>query len=145
MNQPLSSFANQRGFTLMESLIALVLFAIIILGSGTAIKSMLTTQKEMNVGFIVLNEMQKRLQEAQDKAATSGMCARISTTEYEINTENTYYFGCSTEKIVIPGDNPPTTSKEIEWPILAASDDSETTAKNCAAGVLDESCFIVGR
>lgn len=139
MNQPLSSFANQRGFTLMESLIALVLFAIIILGSGTAIKSMLTTQKEMNVGFIVVNEMQKRLQQAQDKTDTSGMCARVSTDNFTV-AGKTFYISCSIAEITV------STTQKSEWPVLAASHVSLSIAQACAAGTsLHESCFVVGR
>lgn len=139
MKQPRSSFAKQRGFTLMESLIALVLFAIIILGSGTAIKSMLTTQKEMNIGFIVVNEMQKRLQDAQDETATLGMCARISTNNLSV-AGTTFYIGCSVQEITVSA------TQKVEWPVLAASSHSLSTANGCATGTtLHNSCFVVGR
>lgn len=136
--QPLLS-VSQRGFTLIESLIALVLFAIIVLGSSVAIQQMLSTQKEMNISFIVVNEMQNRLQSAQDKTNVTNVCDRVSTLPYEINSSQKYYFGCSTEKISAG-------TKTIEWPVLAASTTSETVASNCAKGTLiDPTCYVVGR
>lgn len=136
--QPLLS-VSQRGFTLIESLIALVLFAVIVLGSSVAIKHMLITQKEMNISFIVVNEMQNRLQSAQDKTDVINVCDRVLTTPYEINSSQKYYFGCFTEKISAG-------TKTIEWPVLAVSTISETVATDCAKGsVIDPTCYVVGR
>lgn len=132
------SFANQHGFTLLESLVALVIFAIIVLGSSAAIKHMFNNQKDMNMSFIVVNEMQKRLQNAQDKSDIANICDRISTSPLTVNSEFTYYFGCSTQSLTVNG-------VDIQWPILAASSQSVTIANNCAADTLHSSCYVVGK
>ncbi|WP_436913948.1 PulJ/GspJ family protein [Acinetobacter schindleri] len=131
-------FVNQQGVTLLESLIALILFSIIVLGSSAAIKQMLSTQKDMNISFIVINEMQQRLQKAQDKVNVGNVCDRVETTPFSINSELTYYFECTTKSLNIGGT-------EVKWPILAASSQSATIAKNCAADNLDNSCYVVGK
>ncbi|MBB4836724.1 type II secretion system protein [Acinetobacter schindleri] len=135
--QPLLS-VSQGGFTLIESLIALLLFAIIVLGSSAAIKHMLSIQKDMNISFIVVNEMQNRLQGAHDKTDVINVCDRVLTTPYEINSSQKYYFGCSTKKISAE-------TKTIEWPVLAVSTTSATVATNCAKGIIDPTCYVVGR
>lgn len=135
MNQPLSSFANQRGFTLMESLIALVLFAIIILGSGAAIKSMLTTQKEMNIGFIVVNEMQNRLQAAQTQTNVTNLCGRVSITDKSVGN-TAYHFKCFSQKM--------STDWAVEMPILVASEKANVL-DSCITDTPDPSCYVVGR
>lgn len=133
-----SSFANQQGFTLLESLIALGLFAIIVLGSSAAIKHMLSTQRDMNISFVVINEMQKRLQQAQDKTHLGNICDRVNTTAFSVNDQLTYYFGCATTSMTVG-------SVDIEWPVLAASSLSQATAQSCAANNVHYSCYIVGK
>lgn len=147
-----SSFAKQQGFTLIESLVALVLFSIIVLGSSAAIKQMFSSQRDMNLSFIVINELQKRLQQAQDKSDVNDICNRINTTSFNINTDLTYYISCKASSI-------PVGSVDIQWPVLAASSISQSVADSClsdsyrqldsAALTVDQraphySCYIVG-
>ena len=147
-----SSFAKQQGFTLIESLVALVLFAIIVLGSSAAIKHMLNSQRDMNVSFVVINELQKRLQLAQDKSDISNICNRINTTSFSINTDLTYYISCKASSI-------PVGSIDVQWPVLAASSISQNVADSCLSHTYREvdsstltvderaphySCYIVG-
>ncbi|MQW93168.1 prepilin-type N-terminal cleavage/methylation domain-containing protein [Acinetobacter wanghuae] len=135
MKQPLSLFAKQRGVTLVESLISLLLFSIIVLGSGAAIKSMITTQKDMNIGFIIVNEMQNRLQAAQTQTSVANLCSRISTATKSIGN-TTYYFKCFTQRM--------STDWTVEMPILVASQKADVL-DSCITNGPDPSCYVVGR
>lgn len=137
MKLPTSHYSEQNGFTLLESLIALVIFSIIVMGSGAAISKMLTVQKNMNIDFLVINQMQEKLQSALNNDVGSSTC---SAAEFDQNIEiagQTYYVACAIENI-------PVGTTHIEWPVLAVSTNL-ATAQSCANGQLDNSCYVVGR
>lgn len=131
---------NQRGFTLLESLVGLVIFSIIVFGSGLAISRMINVQKDMNINYIVINEMQNKLQMAMQTTAANPpatLCQSPSLTSNIIVANTTYYISCGTEKITVG-------ATVIEWPILAASTDA-AKALSCAQGTISDSCYVVGK
>lgn len=137
MKLPTSPYSKQKGFTLIESLIALVIFSIIVMGSGAAISKMLTVQKNMNVDFLIINNMQEKLQSALNNDVGNSTCSAV---EFDKNIEiagQTYYVACAVETI-------PAGTTNIEWPVLAVSTNL-ATAQSCATGQLDSSCYVVGR
>lgn len=127
---------NQSGFTLLESLIALLIFSIIILGSGLALTKMLNQQREMHVNFILVNTMQAKLQNALNNTSTTDICSSINLDNMLVS-QTTYYLGCSTEQIDI-------NSTLIRWPVLAASK-TQSLVQPCAEGTDHTDCYIVGR
>lgn len=135
-----SKLTKQNGFTLIESLVSLVIFSITVLGSGLTISRMINVQKDMNIDYIVINEMQNKLQiamQASNSHAPTTLCSSPSLTSNIVVAAQTFYVSCGTEKIQVD-------TATIEWPILAAST-NQTTANACAQGNSSESCFIVGR
>lgn len=135
-----SKLTNQSGFTLIESLVSLVIFSITVLGSGLAISRMITVQKDMNIDYIVINEMQNKLQIAMQTSgspAPASLCLSPSLTSNITVASQTFYVSCGTEKIQVD-------STTIEWPILAAST-NQAAANTCSQGSSSESCFVVGR
>jgi prepilin-type N-terminal cleavage/methylation domain-containing protein len=127
---------NQSGFTLLESLIALLIFAIIILGSGLALSKMLNQQREMHVNFILINTMQTKLQNALNNTSATDICSSIDLNSI-IVSQTTYYIGCSTEQIDI-------NSTLIRWPVLAMSK-TQSVVQSCAEGTDHTDCYVVGR
>lgn len=136
MKPQTSPLCKQGGATLLESLVGLILFSIIILGSGMATSRMLHSQKEMNVDFVILNLMQNKLQNALATGASGGICERINTDDFHLASQ-TYHVRCGVEHIELDG-------LTTEWPILAASKDAALAA-SCAAGSVHINCYIVGR
>ncbi|WP_180028306.1 type II secretion system protein J [Acinetobacter sp. YH16032] len=136
---------NQQGFTLLESLVGLLIFSIIVFGSGLAISKMLNTQRNMNIDNILINELQNKLQIAEQTATTATICdADIFKTNIVIN-ETTYFVACalfSTEIEALKGSS---NSSQMSWPVIAASSESKIVAQQCAQGVLGASCYRVGR
>lgn len=55
---------NQRGVGLVEALVSVALSSIVILGAAYATGKMLTSQQQSNLQYIVINELQARLQNA---------------------------------------------------------------------------------
>lgn len=137
MKQPSSKFFKQQGFTLIECLVALVIFSLIILGSGTAVSRMLNMQKDMNLNAIILNTIQTRLQNASSSAMSNNICSSIDLSQFVL-ANKTYYVGCASESM-------PIANNSVAWPILAVSDDSQNTASACASGTAHVSCYVVGR
>ena len=140
MNKQTFKLTNQRGFTLIESLVGLIIFSIIAFGSGLAISRMLNVQKDMNINYIVINEMQNKLQTAMQTTATNPpatLCESPSLTSNIVVANTTFYVACATEKITVD-------TTIIEWPILAASK-NQAQATSCAQGTLSDSCYVVGR
>lgn len=128
---------KQKGFTLLESLVGLVIFSIIIFGSGLAISRMLNVQKDINTNYVIINEMQNRLQSAiQSTEGTPVPVCESTTLKQNISFNGKVYIvKCGVIKVG---------SSEVEWPVLAASTDA-TKATACAAGTASDDCYIVGR
>lgn len=137
MKQHSSKFFKQQGFTLLECLVALMIFSIIILGSSTAISRMLSMQKDMNLNAIILNTIQTRLQNASNSGINSNICSSINLNEFVI-ANKTYYIGCASESM-------PIVDNSVAWPIVAVSDEDQATATSCASGTMHASCYVVGR
>lgn len=137
MKSPTSKFFNQHGFSLLESLIALLIFSMIVMGSGVAISRMLNVQKEMNLNSVILNMMQTRLQNASNSSTTTNICNSVDVSQFSLGGQP-YYVGCSTDTI---GSG----TGMIAWPILAVSAKSQVIATGCASGTSHISCYIVGR
>lgn len=132
-----SQLTSQQGFTLLESLVALIIFSIVVFGSGLAISRMLNVQKDMNMDYIISNEMQNKLQNTVIATGSNNVCDAPSLKEnIEINGK-IYYVACSTEKITV-------SDSLVEWPVLAVSLDA-AQAKACADGMLSSSCYMVGK
>lgn len=136
MNQPTLASSKERGFSLLESLIGLLLFSIVILGSGAAVSKMLTAQKDMNTSFIIINLLQSKLQNALNTTSTANTCATINKDSFALGG-TTYYVACATEKITV-------NASQTEWPVLAVST-SQASAQSCADGTASDSCYVVGR
>lgn len=132
-----SPLTKQQGFTLLESLVALIIFSIVVFGSGLAISRMLNVQKDMNVDYIIINEMQNKLQNTVIASSSNNVCDAPSLKDNIQLNGKTYYVACATEKITISG-------AVVEWPVLAVSLDA-AQAKACADGILSSSCYMVGR
>lgn len=137
MKQPISILSKQQGFTLIESLIALLIFSIIVMGSGAAISKMLHAQKDMHVNEIIINMMQSKLQNALTSTTPDNVCSSINLNSFELAKKN-YFIGCATESI-------PVGTTAVKWPVLAVSTD-QVTANACAEGTtVSETCYVVGR
>lgn len=136
MKAPILPLCKQQGFTLLESLVALVIFSIIILGSGVATSRMLNAQKNMNVDFVILNMMQSKMQNALTSRVGGNICGAINLDSFVL-ANTTYYMACGKERIQID-------STVVEWPVLAVSSVS-SKATSCANGTADDSCYVVGR
>ena len=136
MKAQTSSLCDQGGFTLVESLVALLLFTIIILGSGVAVGRMMNVQKDMHVDFVVTNLMQTRLQNAL--STNNDVCSTVDKSTFRFG-QTDYHLACATEMIQVDASS-------IAWPVLAASSTDVNTARDCASGTqFDSSCYIVGR
>lgn len=127
---------KQSGFTLIESLVALMIFSIIILGSAAAVSYMLKLQKEMQVNSIIINTIQNKLQNALNTPASASLCSSIDLNSFSL-AQQTYHMACATEKIDINGI-------PVEWPVLAVST-QKNIAQSCAEGTLSSDCYIVGK
>ncbi|RKG32090.1 type II secretion system protein [Acinetobacter tianfuensis] len=127
---------KESGFTLLESLIGLMLFSIVILGSGAAISKMMTAQKDLNTNSIIINMMQKKLQNALNNTATGSVCNAVNKDSFVL-ANKTYYTACAIETI-----NMGTT--DTEWPVLAVST-TLAEAQTCANGTASDNCYVVGR
>lgn len=136
MKQQTSHSFKQAGFTLLETLIALLIFSIIVLGSATAISRMLYAQKDMQQSAVIIQLMQNKLQQALNRSGGHHVCEAVNKDSFIVAAE-TYYIACATERI-----NVNTTA--IEWPVLAVSK-NQTTAQACANGTANSSCYVVGR
>lgn len=131
-----STLSNETGFTLIETLVGLIIFTIVLLANGKVMSNVLKLQAESNIQLVVIDVMQSRLQEAQINPTGANVCDNVDTTDLTINNV-VYYLACSTEKI----------EKDdviVEWPVLGASTDS-SKAQLCAEGSTDISCYVVGR
>ncbi len=136
MKQLTSHSSKHAGFTLLETLIALLIFSIIVLGSATAISRMLYAQKDMQQSAVIIQLMQNKLQQALNRSGGSHVCEAVNKDQF-IVAAKTYYIACGTERINV-------NTTVIEWPVLAVSD-SQAKAQACAVGTVDPTCYIVGR
>lgn len=138
MKQLTSISYKEQGFTLLESLVGLMLFSIVILGSGAAISKMLTAQKDLNTNFIIINMMQSKLQNALNAPMTGNICDSINKDNFTLGGK-TYYTACSTIEVDSSVSN-------TTWPILAVSQ-TLAEAQSCVSTSIptDHNCYIVGR
>lgn len=132
------AFYKQQGFSLLEALVGLVIFAIIFLGSTAALIHLSSTQAQINTSLIITNTLQSRLQLALNHDGTSDICTAIDQSSFNIGNQ-TYYALCTTETILVGSAD-----TAVEWPILIASV-SMSDAQDCVNGTIKESCYIVGR
>lgn len=136
MKQPTLALSKQAGFTLLESLIALIVFSIVVLGSAAAISRMLHSQRDMQQSAVIIQLMQNKLQQALNRSGGNHVCESVNKDNFVVAAK-TYYIACGTERINV-------NATVIEWPVLAVSDDQEK-ARACAVGTVDAACYIVGR
>jgi prepilin-type N-terminal cleavage/methylation domain-containing protein len=133
MKKTASILAKQRGFTILEALIGMVIFVIIIMGSGLMLKQTLFVQKEINVGTIVVNTIQERLQTASGAA---DVCDSVDKTPFAVANQN-YYIDCINEQIDTDGIT-------TYWPVIGVST-SDALAAACADGHDVADCYVIGR
>lgn len=131
-------FNKQQGFTLLESLVALAIFSIVVLGSGMVMSRMLNIQQHMYVDDIIVNEMQSRLQQRMLMPDQTAVCADPRLTQNIELNQRIYYVACGREQIQI-GE-----TDSVQWPVLAVSDNA-AHAQACASGIQHASCYVVGR
>lgn len=136
MNLPTLPLCKQNGFSLLESLIALAIFSIIVLGSSVAVSRMLSMQNEMNVDFVLINMMQTKLQNSLNSSSANGVCNSIDLNSF-IFAGKRYYMACAYEEINIE-------NTKVKWPVLAVSD-QQNQAQSCANGTPNATCYVVGR
>ena len=136
MKQLTLTSSKQRGFTLLESLIALLIFSIVVLGSATAISRMLQAQKEMQQNSVILNLMQNKLQQALNRSSGVNVCDAVNKDRFEV-AQQAYFIACATENIQI-------NSTRVDWPVLAVST-TAAKAQACAQGTNASDCYVVGR
>lgn len=132
---------KKAGFTLVETLVTLVIFTIILLASGKVLSNMLKLQTESNIQLTVIDILQSRLQESAIVPTGANVCSSAAlTADITIkikNVDTIYYVACEREKMVKDG-------VEVEWPVLGASTD-QNQVNDCAKGIASDGCFIVGR
>ena len=138
MNMPKYKSTKQQGFTLLESLVALAIFSIVVLGSGLVMSRMLHVQKNMYVDDIIINEMQNRLQNSMISSGAQQACQSAALKQNIQIDGQSYYVGCATEEIRV------SESAVVEWPVLAVSHNA-AHAQACATGIQHRSCYVVGR
>lgn len=132
-----SNFYNQKGFSLLEVLIALIISSIVILGTSTMMNYILKSQKEISIQSIIINQLQARIQGVFKYTISGDVCNSINQEAFEVNGK-TYYIGCDVNKIV-------TGSYVTAWPVLAASLEGEDAAELCATSKkLTDDCYMVG-
>lgn len=125
--------SKQAGFTIIEVVVSMVIFTIVVVGSGMMLKHSLAMQKEMTVNRIVLNEMQERLRVAD---GIGDLCDVIDTSSFTA-AEQEYFVECANEIIEVSG-------VETKWPILAVAP-TLGLAIACANNNLHEECYVIGR
>lgn len=132
-----SNFYNQKGFSLLEVLIALVIFSIVILGTIKMMNHILKSQKEISIQSIIFDQLQARIQGVFEYNLSSDVCSSINQEKFEVNGEE-YYIGCGVNEIA-------TGSYVIEWPVLATSLNGKEAAELCATSKeLTDDCYMVG-
>ncbi len=137
MKSSISNFYNQKGFSLLEILIALVIFSIVVLGTSQIMNYILKSQKEISIQSIILDQLQARIQSVFEYKVSGDVCNSINQEEFEVNGK-TYYIGCDVNKIVTDG-------YVTEWPVLAASLTGKEAAELCATSKkLTDDCYMVG-
>lgn len=127
--------SKTRAFSLIETLVGLLIFAIVLLANGKALNTFLKLQTESNIQLIVIDVMQSRLQKAV-VSATADPCDGVTLDEFAIHG-TTYYIACVVETINKNG-------AIAKWPVLAVGN-TESHAQSCAAGTETASCYVVGR
>ena len=133
-----SVYSQQSGFSLIESLIGLALFAIIFLGTSAALKHLTRTQTQINSSLVITNILQSRLQNALGHTGSGSICNSVNQDTFSLGKQ-TYYTFCGLEEHSLAN-----TQAKVQWPFLVAST-SQSEAEECATGVVHESCYIVGR
>ena len=131
-------FNKQQGFTLLESLVALAIFSIVVLGSGMVMSRMLNIQQNMYVDDIIVNEMQSRLQNSMLMADQTAVCTDPRLTKNIELNQHIYYVACGHEEIQMNDMD------SVKWPVLAVSENA-AEAQACASGIQHASCYVVGR
>lgn len=124
MKNSSSNFYNQQGFSLLEILVALVIFSIVVLGTGKIMNYILKTQKNIHVQSIVLDQLQARIQGVFESNVSADVCDSINQSSFEVDGKE-YHIGCGVNEIVVG-------SYVIEWPVLAASAEGKEIAELCA-------------
>ena len=135
---------EQRGFTLIEALIALLIFAFVVAGAALTMKHLLRTQKDVHVSSIVLDLMQERLQGVvgNPSAASGDICDSINKNAFEVAGED-FYLGCHSQITTVTVDTGVTV--DLKWPVLSASNTSQAEATGCADGSdIKDTCYMVG-
>lgn len=128
--------SKQAGFTLLESLIALVIFSIVVLGSATSISHMLHTQKDMKQSAVIINLMQNKLQKALNRTGGSQVCDAVNKDSFQV-AQQTFYIACSTERVRVD-------STTVDWPVLAVST-TQQNADTCAQSGDVSNCYVLGK
>lgn len=135
-----SASSEQSGFSLLESLVGLALFAIIFLGTSAALKHLTRVQTQINSSLVITNILQARLQNALGYAGGGNICSAVNQNAFSLGEhEQMYYVFCSVEEHDLAN-----TQTKVQWPFLVAST-SQNEAQECATGTAHESCYIVGR
>lgn len=134
--------SKQQGFTLLEALVALIIFSVIVVGSGVVLNWILKTQTNAYINGIIIDQMQARLQGAiVSPLSASNPCNSIDKTPFSVDGQ-TYHISCDIQPIAV-------NSTTINWPILAVST-TQDSADACASAVVtntppDLTCYIVGQ
>ncbi|MFY9179292.1 MAG: type II secretion system protein [Venatoribacter sp.] len=131
---------KQQGVTLIESLVAFLIFALVLLANGSLLKDMLKVQGNSNEQMVVIDTLQERLHASANNPNAANMCAATSvdTTDFTLGSK-TYHVACA----IVNEDNG--AGFVVEFPVLAASATSAANAQQCASGTYSDDCFVVGR
>lgn len=130
---------KHQGFTLIEALVAFLIFALVLLANGGLLKDMLKVQKDSNEQMIVADILQERLLSATLNPNVASQCQNLDTTNFTFaNTQ--YFVACAIVSSTDAG-----TGMVVEWPALAASSVSQAQAQSCLSGAVTSDCFVVGK
>lgn len=133
---PLRLF-NQKGISLIEALVAFLIFSLVLLANGTLLSGMFKSKKESNIQSIIVDILQERLQSTSVDPDAISLCANILGNNISLGGKQ-YYVACT---VLTKQENGVT----VQWPVLAASGVSASNAQQCSSGNITDDCFVVGR
>jgi|GEM_PF-4060952 len=133
--------SKQTGFTVIEVVVSMVIFTVIVIGSGMLMKHSLNVQKEMNRSTFISNYMQERLRLIENAASEADICTQILAIGSFPFDGAVLHIGCAIELVEITNA---AGTISTGWPVIAVAS-SQAIAQACAEGTDADECYIIGR